>query len=232
MRSQMIEQPGHPLAADLLVVAQREVDRRLEPALQEFRHERQRGRDEALHVRGAAAVAAARPGRCSGRGRSTSPGRRPARRRCDRTGPARAAPRVRSWPAGWPCRPRRRTPGPRRPPAGRGSRARTRSARGWNCGWWYRSRPAGPASRMGSRGSLGSQRMLEGDGRRAKYKPHVPSCHALRTGRAHPAGSWRPLVATAIDRILFIAAARANSIPRGRVPCSQNRSRSPVWPAA
>ena len=40
----MVEQSGHALAADLLVVAQRDVHRGLEPLVHELRRERQHGR--------------------------------------------------------------------------------------------------------------------------------------------------------------------------------------------
>ena len=53
---QMIEQARHAFAADLLVEAERQVDGRLERQALKLRDQRQHGRDEALHVRGAAAV--------------------------------------------------------------------------------------------------------------------------------------------------------------------------------
>ena len=49
----MIEQAGHAFAADLLVVGERQMDRRGEAAL-ELGNQGERGRDEALHVGGAA----------------------------------------------------------------------------------------------------------------------------------------------------------------------------------
>ncbi len=55
-RADVRDQAPHADTADFLVVRQREVQRALEPAAQEFRNERQRDRRKALHVGGATAV--------------------------------------------------------------------------------------------------------------------------------------------------------------------------------
>jgi hypothetical protein len=53
---EILEEPAHAEASDLLVVGEREVHRRLEVRGQEPRRRGERGRDIALHVAGAAAV--------------------------------------------------------------------------------------------------------------------------------------------------------------------------------
>ena len=56
LRADVLEQVADAEAAELLVVGQREMDRQAQPRRCHLRHQRQRGGDEALHVRGAAAV--------------------------------------------------------------------------------------------------------------------------------------------------------------------------------
>src|SRR3546814_3287138 len=58
-RSEEGEQAWHALAADLLVIGEAEVHRRVQAAVEEARRMGQRHRDEGFHVAGAAAVGAA-----------------------------------------------------------------------------------------------------------------------------------------------------------------------------
>ena len=55
-RDDVLQQAAHADAADFLVVRQREMQRALEPAAQELRHERESDRRKALHVGDAASV--------------------------------------------------------------------------------------------------------------------------------------------------------------------------------
>src|SRR5262249_13381695 len=80
--------------------------------------------------------------RSAGTDRPTRSARRPAPRRCGRTGCSPAPPPARSSPTDWPCCRSGRGCARARCPVPRDRPRPTRSAPGWNCGWWCRSRPA------------------------------------------------------------------------------------------
>ena len=133
-------------AADLLVVAEGEMHRHLQPGALEGRHVGEAGGDEALHVAGAAAVeiAVGLLGELPRIGRSR-PGRRPARRRYGPTARCRPRGRDRSRRTGWPwCLPRW-APGCSSRRGRRDSPGCSGSARGWSCARWCR-RPRGASA--------------------------------------------------------------------------------------
>ena len=103
--AQVVEQARHALAADLLVVAQREVDRRARAAARASPAPAPAPPRRSPSCRRCRGRAGGRRARRRRTGRSTSPGRRPAPRRYGRTARGRRARAARSWRTGWPCAP-------------------------------------------------------------------------------------------------------------------------------
>ena len=79
----------------------------------------------------------------------------------------------------------RRRSASRRCPAGRGGRARNRSARGWSCDWWCRTRPAAPASRQRSDGWHASRGPHRWSASRRQARPdYRRAARAVMPGRS------------------------------------------------